>query len=78
MTSLKCDSRGRFGFQLPSVNLGAGQIFYQGVGYDQASDGSGASIPLPFQVYASQGTTSNLGTITVPVNDPRFPPPPPF
>ncbi len=26
-------SKGRFGLKLPTVNLGPGQIFYQGVGY---------------------------------------------
>jgi len=59
--------------QYPQVN-----VFYQGLGYEQIAENGGASIPLPFEVYLSQGVTSDLGTITVRYNDPLNPPPFPF
>ncbi len=58
--------------QYPQVN-----VFYRGVGYEQIAELGGASIPL-FEGYAVQGTTYDVGTITVRYNDPANPPPFPF
>lgn len=53
-------------------------VTYLSVEYEQALDGTGASIPLPFEVLATTGATADLGTITVKWIDPNSPPPPPF
>jgi hypothetical protein len=59
--------------QYPQVN-----VTYLGVGYEQIAENGGASIPLPFEVYAAQGVTKDLGVITVKYNDPNNPPPFPY
>jgi len=59
--------------QYPQVN-----VTYQGIGYEQIAENGGASIPLPFEVYAAQGVTKDLGGNTVKYNDPLNPPPYPY
>jgi len=59
--------------QYPQVS-----VYYLGTPYPQIAENGGASIPLPFEVYASSGLTKDLGMVTVQFNDPTVPPPPPF
>lgn len=71
--SFKVSTRNLDQSQYPQVS-----VYYNHTGYEQVAENGGATIPLPFEVYAASGITKDLGTITVLYNDPNVPPPPPF